>query len=180
MSRCVLVTGGARSGKSAFAESIYQGEPDVIYIATAQVYDEEMKARVHLHQASRPNSWQTAETWHNLSALIGESQNYLLDCLTILTSNIMAEMTMEYDKISSQLQKQVEAKICDEIGALIEAVSRTDKNLVIVTNEVGSSVVPENHVARVWRDIVGRVNQNTARLCDEVYLVACGLPVKLK
>jgi adenosylcobinamide kinase/adenosylcobinamide-phosphate guanylyltransferase len=180
MGRIVLVTGGARSGKSTFAESIYRGEEDVVYIATSRICDDEMRDRVYLHRMQRPNKWKTFEGNYNLYKAVTSSKNYLLDCITILTSNIMFDTTGECEKISLEKQKEVEDNVVREIEELIKEVKAIDGNLVIVTNEVGYSIVPENHVARVYRDIVGRVNQRIASLCSEVYLVACGIPLRLK
>lgn len=180
MSRIILVTGGARSGKSTFAESIFEGIKDVVYIATSRVYDDEMKSRVELHRKSRPDVWKTYEGTYNLYDAVCGSKYYLLDCLTVLTSNIMFDITESYEIIPYEKQKEVEDKVMAEIERLINKVKEIEGDIVLVTNEVGSSIVPENHIGRVYRDIIGRVNQRTARLCDEVYLVACGIPLKLK
>lgn len=180
MARTILVTGGARSGKSAYAESIYQGEHDVVYIATAKMTGDEMRDRIKNHQLARPQTWKTFEGTYNLHEAISEAKHYLLDCITILTSNIMFDMAKDCEKIPLDIQKSVEKKILSELKLLIQCVRQIEGTLVMVTNEVGYSVVPENHIARVYRDIVGRVNQHVASLCDEVYLVACGIPLRLK
>ena len=176
----ILVTGGARSGKSSFAESLYKDKEDVVYMATAKVYDEEMDKRVKIHQGSRPGIWRTFEGNYDLVQALAKEKNYLLDCITVLTSNIMFDITRDMEKISYESQAMVEEKILDEVKSLIEAVREKDYNLIIVTNEVGSSIVPEHHVSRVFRDIQGRVNQRIGSLADQVYLVACGIPVKIK
>lgn len=180
MSRIILVTGGARSGKSKFAESIYKDMEDVVYLATAKVYDDEMKSRVEHHRESRPQKWKTHEGTYELNKAVCNFKHYLLDCLTVLTSNIMFDITQNYELIPDALQKKVEDKVMFEIETLINKVKSYDGDIVIVTNEVGCSIVPENHIGRVYRDIIGRVNQRTAGLCSEVYLVACGIPLKLK
>lgn len=180
MGRIVLVTGGARSGKSTFAESLYKGEDEVVYIATARVYDDEMRDRVSLHRAQRPVEWRTYEGNYNLRQAVCSISNYLLDCVTVLTSNIMFDITGEMDRISIEAQREVEERVVGELRDLIEGIRAVNGNLVMVTNEVGDSIVPENHVARVYRDIVGRVNQRIAAMCSEVYLVACGIPLRLK
>ena len=176
----VLVTGGARSGKSTFAESLYKDKEDVVYIATAKVYDDEMEKRVQLHQKSRPEIWRTYEGNYNLTGALGHEENYLLDCITVLTSNIMFDITGEMEKISYETQNQIEETVLKEVENLISEANKRDCNLIIVTNEVGSSIVPEHHISRVFRDIQGRVNQRIAALSDEVYLVCCGIPVKIK
>ena len=180
MSRIILVTGGARSGKSTFAEGIYKDVKDVVYIATARVTDEEMKDRIQHHRRQRPKEWLTFEGNYNLKDAVGERQNYLLDCITVLTSNIMFDITKDAEKISTDMQRKVEEAVVKEISQLIEAVKKIKGNLVMVTNEVGYSIVPENHIARVYRDIAGRVNQEIAKMCNEVYLVTCGIPLRLK
>ena len=176
----VLVTGGARSGKSTFAESLYKDKDHVVYIATAKVYDDEMEKRVQLHQKSRPEIWRTYEGNYDLTGSLGDEENYLLDCITVLTSNIMFDISKDMEKISYEIQNQIEEKVLEEIKALIDEVKRKDYNLTLVTNEVGSSIVPEHHISRVFRDIQGRVNQRIAALADQVYLVVCGIPVKIK
>jgi adenosylcobinamide kinase/adenosylcobinamide-phosphate guanylyltransferase len=183
MARIILVTGGARSGKSRYAESLYEPTERVVYIATSRIEDEEMQARIQQHRRSRPQTWQTFEaTDHLYQATEGEPQtlHYLLDCLSVLTANILFDLTRTYEKIPDELQKTVEDTVIHEIELLIQNIKAMDGCLVMVTNEVGSSIVPENHVARVYRDILGRVNQCIAALCSEVYLVTCGIPLRLK
>lgn len=180
MSRIILITGGARSGKSSFAESLYKNEDDVTYIATSRITDDEMKNRIELHRKSRPLIWKTFEGSYNLTDAVTDCKNYLLDCITVMTSNIMFDMSKDFDTISQSLQNNIEDAVFDEIIKLIEKVKRIDGNLIMVTNEVGDSIVPENHIARVYRDIIGRVNQRIAKVCDEVYIVTCGIPLRLK
>lgn len=175
-----LVTGGARSGKSTFAENIYKDKKDVVYIATSKIWDKEMKERVELHQKSRPSIWRTYEGNYGLIESIGDEKYYLLDCITVLTSNIMFDISKDIDYIDYELQEKIEKTILKEIKDLIDGIRQKGYHLVLVTNEVGYATVPEHHVSRVFRDIQGRINQRTAALCDEAYLVACGLPVKLK
>ena len=175
-----LVTGGARSGKSSFAESLYQDQQDVVYIATARIEDEEMKQRVHLHQTSRPSCWRTYEGTYDLEKSLGSEKYYLLDCITILTSNVLFDLTKDMEIIDEQTQNIVEEKVCDIIGSLIKQIRDRSLDLVIVTNEVGASLVPENHLGRVYRDIVGRINQYAAKNADQVYALICGIPVKIK
>lgn len=176
----VLVTGGARSGKSTFAENLYKDKKDVVYIATSKALDEEMKERIRRHRQSRPDYWRTFEGNYSLTKALGEEKNYLLDCITVLTSNIMFDMTKDLDTIPQKIQEEVEEKVYIELYNLIEAIRKKGYNLVMVTNEVGYSLVPENHIGRVFRDIQGRINQKVAALSDEVYLVCCGIPVKIK
>lgn len=175
-----LVTGGARSGKSRFAENLYKGKKDVVYIATSKVCDDEMQERVKLHQQTRPKEWRTFEGNYNLQKAIGEEENYLLDCVTVLTANIMFDISKDIDYIDFQMQNEIENKVIFQIENLINDIKEKNYNLLLVTNEVGDSIVPEHHVSRVFRDIQGRVNQRIATLVEEVYLVCCGIPVKIK
>lgn len=175
-----LVTGGARSGKSTFAESKYLDKKDVVYIATSRIWDEEMQERVNHHQESRPRQWRTFEGNYNLVNAINDERYYLLDCITVLTSNIMFDITKDKEYIDFELQKEVEDTVIEEITNLVNLVNSKGYDLTLVTNEVGLSIVPENHVSRVFRDIQGRVNQRIAALSQQVYLVCCGIPVKIK
>jgi adenosylcobinamide kinase/adenosylcobinamide-phosphate guanylyltransferase len=179
----VFVTGGARSGKSAFAESLFQDMPHVVYLATARITDDEMQERIRHHQQSRPSSWITRECSRNLGAVCESTPqppHILLDCVSILASNRMFDLTGDCERISPGLQQQVEDTIVEELERLITEVRARNGRLVMVTNEVGDAIVPENYVARVYRDILGRVNQRIAALCDSVYLVTCGIPLQLK
>ena len=175
-----LVTGGARSGKSRFAENLYKDEKDVVYIATSKAKDAEMRERVKLHQDSRPSEWRTYEGNYDLQNSIGKERNYLLDCITVLTSNIMFDISKDVEYIDYDMQRRIEDTVIREMQNLINGISLKDYNLVLVTNEVGDSIVPEHHISRVFRDIQGRINQKIASLADEVYLVCCGIPVKIK
>lgn len=176
----ILVTGGARSGKSKFAESLFKQEKDVVYIASSRVEDHEMEERVQLHKSSRPKEWRTFEGSYDLNLAVGHEKKYLLDCLTVLASNIMYDLSLDLDYISADLQKKIEDRVVDEILKLHMDLEKNKSQLIIVTNELGYSLVPESHVGRVFRDIQGRVNQRIAALSDETYLVCCGIPVKIK
>lgn len=175
-----LVTGGARSGKSTFAENLYKDSLDVVYIATSKIYDEEMKDRVKLHRESRPSIWRTYEGNYNLVNSLGDEKNYLLDCITVLTSNIMFDLSEGVEHIDYELQRTIEDTVFKEVEVLINSINKKEYNLVMVTNEVGDSIVPEHHISRVFRDIQGRINQRLAKISDSVYLVCCGIPVKIK
>lgn len=181
--RTIFITGGARSGKSGYAESLYATTSDVIYLATARITDDEMRERVERHKGSRPSGWRTIEQTYDLHTVCeaeGGSSSVLLDCVSILTSNIMLDLMKGCERIPPALQHKIEQVVIAEIETLIQTIQKKNGSLVMVTNEVGDSVVPENHLARVYRDILGRVNQHIAALCDEVYLVTCGIPLRLK
>ncbi|NLY20308.1 MAG: bifunctional adenosylcobinamide kinase/adenosylcobinamide-phosphate guanylyltransferase [Tissierellia bacterium] len=175
-----LVTGGARSGKSNFAESLLENRDDVVYIATSIVADKEMEERVKHHKDNRPSIWRTFEGYTDLDSAVGSEEYYLLECLTVMTSNIMYDYSKDYERIPDEIQKQIEDVTVSEIKKLLDRIKSEGKQLIIVTNEVGSSIVPLDHISRVYRDVVGRVNQRVAALSDSAYLVVCGLEVKLK
>lgn len=178
--RSILVTGGARSGKSSFAESIYAGKTDVVYVATSIVSDNEMEERVKIHRKQRPKEWTTYEGYLNINNAVKDSKNYLLDCLTGMTSNIMFEYTKDSKTISQTMQEKVEDRVVSEIEKFMNEIKFVEGNIVIVTNEVGCGIVPENYIARVFRDISGKVNRRVAAMCSEVYIVCCGIPLKIK
>lgn len=175
-----LVTGGARSGKSSFAEELYKGKEDVVYIGTSIVRDEEMGERVMLHREARPKIWRTFEGYRDLEKSIGNEGHYLLDCITVMASNIMFDITKDLDRIDYEIQSGIEEIVVNEIKSLINEINKRGYKLILVTNEVGSGIVPGHHISRVFRDIQGRVNQRIAALCHRVYLVCCGVPVKIK
>lgn len=186
MAKIILVTGGARSGKSSYAESILKKvEGEILYIATSIPFDDEMKERVKKHRQRRPANWHTYEGYKNLIKVFQEKDiNYggiLLDCVTIMVTNLMFDEGAEdIEKLSEEALNEVEAKILFEMGQFLDGAEKTNAEVVMVTNEVGDGIVPENRLARIFRDIAGRVNQYIASRCDEVYLVVCGIPVKIK
>lgn len=176
----ILISGGARSGKSNFAETKYKGLRDVVYIATSRAEDCEMEQRIEHHKSKRPDCWRTFEGTYELESALGEEKHYLLDCITVLSSNIMFDISKDVEVINNELQASIENRIIEELEKLINRIRESDRDLIMVTNEVGCSIVPENHVARVYRDIVGRVNQKAAEMADEAYAVICGMPLRLK
>jgi len=176
----ILITGGVRSGKSKFAESLLKDKEDVVYIATARICDHEMEERIKAHRESRPTYWKTIETTYHLKNAIKEENYYLLDCLTNLISNIMYDYTRDLECLNMEIQKKVEDIIISEINQLILKIREKDSNLIIVTNEVGFGIVPDNPIGRMFRDIQGKVNQWVAQLSDQVYMVICGIPIRLK
>ncbi|MDD7908449.1 bifunctional adenosylcobinamide kinase/adenosylcobinamide-phosphate guanylyltransferase [Pseudovibrio exalbescens] len=167
--RHLLVTGGARSGKSSYAESLIERSGlSKVYIATGQAFDAEMRQRIERHQRDRGDGWTTIEEPIALSdVLLREARPdraVLVDCLTLWLSNLMLE-----DRDTSDAAAQLGASL----GFLRGPV-------VFVTNEVGQGIVPENPLARRFRDEAGRLNQHMASLCDRVVLVAAGQPVQIK
>lgn len=178
-----LVTGGARSGKSRHAESLVANATGVLYIATSQIFDEEMAARIQHHRDSRPPHWRTEECWQDLDAIITadipSNEAILLECITTLVTNVLFAQGGDSDPDGwdyAALEKRVQ----DEIERLIIACERCPASVILVTNEVGMGIVPENRLARHFRDIAGRVNQRLAQAADEVWLVVSGIGVKIK
>lgn len=177
--RIVLVTGGARSGKSAFAEKYVAARGGkVAYIATAEALDDEMTARVALHRARRPASWHTFEAPRAATGAIalaaGEADTILFDCLTVYVANILL------DPAAPATPPERHRQIQSEIAALVAAARASAVTVVFVTNEVGAGIVPENALAREYRDVAGLANQQVAAAADEVYLVVSGIPVDIK
>lgn len=179
MSKLILVTGGARSGKSAFAESILaKAHGPYGYIATAELYDDEMKERVAAHQARRPAGWQTYEVPRQLASvlprILAAKDSVLLDCITLYASTYVYDHREETDEVMT-------AGLLQEMKDIVQCFrSYSRGTVIIVTNELGCGIVPMEHTSRLYRDVVGKINQYLASQADEVYLVACGLPLCLK
>lgn len=175
-----LVIGGARSGKSEFAENLIKGENYVCYIATATITDDEMAFRVKKHREQRPSVWRTCEKNEGISQCIGSEPTYLLDDITNLISNIMFNITGGAEEITDVLMTDVENSVISELDKFINEIRTRDNELIMVSNEVGMSIVPENKLARHFRDIQGRVNKYLAHLADEVYFMVAGIEVRVK
>ena len=185
MSKLILVTGGARSGKSNFAEGLCRDRKNATaYIATSTPFDEEMKDRVRKHKESRPTNWKTYEIFKDIYSIIsdlGENhQTVILDCVTLLVNNLMFEHEIDFDNCTPEETNEIEKYIKQQVEKLIEEIKKTDLYFVIVTNELGMSLVPDNKLCRVYSDIVGRINQYIAKCADEVYFVVSGIPMKIK
>ena len=147
MSKVILVTGGARSGKSGFAESLCKNQNNsTAYIATSVAFDDEMKERVRKHQASRPKEWKTYEIYKDIYKIIKDisekHQTVILDCITLLVNNLMFTDGIDIDNASEEEINELEAYIQDQIKKLMEEVKKTDLYFVMVTNEIGLGVVP--------------------------------------
>ncbi|EGD38812.1 MULTISPECIES: bifunctional adenosylcobinamide kinase/adenosylcobinamide-phosphate guanylyltransferase [Streptococcus] len=194
MAKIVLVTGGARSGKSAFAEDQLADREEVCYIATGlpRGEDPEWQERIRLHQERRPASWTTQEQYAGLADWLREQSHpvYLLDCATLLTSNRLfdliaqhypdkLELTEEYF-LSRQEQSFLLQLLEEEWEELLSAIHQTDAECWIVTDEVGLGIVPETRLGRFFRDVQGKINQLIAKEASEAYLVICGLAQQLK
>lgn len=185
MGRIILVTGGARSGKSNHAERLAAAIGGAVaYIATAHALDAEMQDRIARHQAHRPAIWRTFEAPMAPSAVVeaeGQRQDcLLLDCLTVLTTNRILAHQADWETVSTERMAAIEADVLAEIEALILAAGRSRGTLIAVANEVGLGIVPASRLGRFFRDCAGRVNQRLAAVAEEVYLVVAGIPVRIK
>jgi len=174
--KMILILGGARSGKSSYAQQMAADSGGrVLFCATAQPLDEEMRKRILVHRQSRPPSWDTLEVETGLAAAladkVGKYDTVIVDCITLLTANSMGE-TIDH--------KAAEKSVDAEVDGLIDLIQRSDCSFILVSNEVGSGIVPDNDLARVYRDALGRANQRLARAADDVVLMTAGLPLKLK
>ncbi|SEK39495.1 adenosylcobinamide kinase /adenosylcobinamide-phosphate guanylyltransferase [Sphingomonas palmae] len=161
--------GGARSGKSRHAQAIAEAcAGERVFVATAQAFDGEMAERIALHQRDRDASWRTIEEPVDLpgviAAVAGGGRVLLVDCLTLWLSNLLL----------------AEADLDAASDALVDAIQRAEANIVFVSNEVGFGIVPDNALARRFRDAAGRLNQRVAAACDVVELVVAGLPLRIK
>jgi adenosylcobinamide kinase / adenosylcobinamide-phosphate guanylyltransferase len=162
-----LALGGARSGKSRFAEELAERSgPLRTYIATAEAFDGEMQSRIDKHRARRGEGWQTIEAPLALSETLAAcgSPVVLVDCLTLWISNLMFR----------------DRDVASEINLLCAALERASGHVILVSNEVGMGIVPENALSRGFRDMQGLANQKVAAVADAVYFVAAGLPLTLK
>jgi len=178
-----LILGGARSGKSAFAERLASRHSGrVCYVATAEAKDEEMRARIAVHRASRPPHWQTVEApieVHAALAAAGRPDAVLLDCLTLWTSNLLLQ-TLDPDAIAPDRVGEAEGQVTAAVDAVLRWREDSSASLYIVSNEVGMGITPPYPLGRVFQDILGRLNQRLAGAAEEVFLVVTGLALPLK
>jgi len=169
--KIVLITGGARSGKSRYAEErAAKAGPRLLYLATAEAKDEEMAQRIAEHKKRRESRWVTVEEPEEVAATLlgqrGGADCAVVDCLTLWISNLLI--------------RQDEEAVIKKVEELIERLPLLDFQVFLVTNEVGSAIVPDNPLARKFRDLVGWTNQRVAQAADEVVLMVAGLPVIVK
>ena len=175
--RLVLVTGGARSGKSGWAErrAAQEGGDAVTYVATAQALDDDMAARIARHRAERPASWATVEAHRDAGAAVAAAATpvVLVDCLTVLASNAL--LAAERDGFEA-----AQAAVLAEAEALRDAAAGRAGLTIVVTNEVGMGVHPPSVLGRWYRDALGRANALVAAAADEVVLMVSGIPLRVK
>ncbi len=175
-----LILGGVRSGKSHFGQSLAQalGGDDVLFVATAEARDSEMARRIELHQQSRPASWRTLEQTTNigdaLTAISDLPTVVLLDCLTLLVSNVLLDSC---DELADP--KLTESRLRMEVDSLCSLSDQRNGHLIVVSGEVGMGVVPESKMGRVFRDLLGWANQSFAARADATYLMIAGRAVNV-
>ena len=170
---CMLVLGGAKSGKSSFALNVCNSlDRERIFLATAQALDQEMEERITRHQAERGDGWRTIEEPLKVAETIGSLDSkdtvILLDCLTLWLNNLYMEHGEDQEKIEKAIEN-LARQLADIHGAV-----------VVVSNEVGMGIVPDNQLSRTYRDTAGYMNQRIARLARKVVAVLAGLPIALK
>src|SRR5437867_1483277 len=164
--RITLITGGARSGKTRYALEGADGTEPWTYIATAELLDDEMRAKAARHQQERGGRWRTIEEPFEVASRLRELRGFVVvDCLTVWLSNWML-------RDETQLEQQIDS--------LCSALRAADCQIRAITNEVGSSIVPEHPLARRFRDWSGVMNQRVARTASSVYLMVCGIPIRVK
>jgi adenosylcobinamide kinase/adenosylcobinamide-phosphate guanylyltransferase len=167
-----LVLGGARSGKSRYAQQLAEQSRHVVFVATAKVSDEEMRAKIARHREDRPTEWLTVEEPLELPRVLAEhevdSDVIVVDCLTVYAANLMEAEGDDSDALECRVQM-----LCD-------ALREVNCRVIVVSNEVGSGVHPVSPLGRRYRDLLGEINQNVARVADDVVLMVAGLPLALK
>ena len=179
MGKIILVTGGARSGKSSFAEklALKLGGGQAAYIATAQIFDDEMAYRIKAHRQRRGDNWTTFEApfaaEEMISAVAEDFSAILFDCVTIYVSNFLCASDLDdeeelYNNLRGLIQK------------LIDAALSSNATIIFVSNEVGNGIVPENKLARRFRDLAGLANQMLAAQADKVFLTVAGIAIDIK
>jgi adenosylcobinamide kinase / adenosylcobinamide-phosphate guanylyltransferase len=185
MGKIVLITGGARSGKSTYAEELAKSfGQKVMYIATSIAFDDEMKDRIKKHKDRRPSSWNTYEGYRDLKLVYKTKETFeviLLDCITVMISNLIYDyIGEEVDNLKEEDINEIEKSIMMELSNFIDEAALNRQTVIIVTNELGCGIVPEYKLGRIFRDIAGRANQYIASRAEEVYLTVCGIPMKIK
>ena len=182
-STIILCSGGARSGKSEFAEQLALSlKGRKAYVATGQAFDDEMKDRIKKHQMLRGKEWITFEIplhlHKNWEQIKNVSDVILIDCLTMFTSN---HVFAHGDINTQEDSNRVESIILEELRLLLQEINNSnDKTVIFVTNEIGLGIVPENKLARYFRDITGRVNREVASAANKMYLTISGVTIELK
>ena len=167
-----LVLGGARSGKSRYAQELATGFDEVVFLATAQPSDPEMKAKIERHRKERPSAWKTVEVPFDLARAIDQhgrlSRFLIVDCLTTYTANLLV------------VKQESRQAIMDRIDSICRALLSTQASVALISNEVGGGIVPEYPSGRAFRDLLGEANQRVARVCQNLVLMVAGCPLSIK
>jgi adenosylcobinamide kinase/adenosylcobinamide-phosphate guanylyltransferase len=180
MGQLILILGGARSGKSTYAQQLAQalGQEQVLFVATAEAGDEEMAQRIAAHRQERPAAWRTLETPRQVGAGVrthlGEARVVLVDCLTLLVSNIIVPLERPADLLAAT------AAVDAEVDALLQVCQDHNITCIVVSNEVGLGLVPDTPLGRMYRDLLGRANQRLAAQAQAVYFMVAGLAIDVK
>ncbi len=183
MAKSILIIGGARSGKSYFAQELaLKSSQPVLFVATAEAGDEEMRQRIEEHRKARPGEWITLEAPAHVGRRIlekaGMAKTVVLDCITLLVNNIFLEFS---ERAGGEIDAaSIEKEVMAEIDELVRCIEQVEAGFIIVTNEVGLGLVPANKMGRLYRDVLGRANQMLASHADEVYLMVAGMPLLIK
>ncbi len=172
----IFILGGARSGKSRFAQELaLKMGGEVLFIATGEPRDDEMRARIEQHKKARPANWRTLEAPTNLARRleteIGNARVVIINRLTLLVSNLLGD---EADFADAK------KRVLAEINSLLTVIEKLDATFIVISNEVGLGLVPETPLGRVYRDILGKAHQLIARHARRVYFIVAGIPVKIK
>lgn len=174
MKRIILITGGQRSGKSVYAEKMALSLSDApVYIATAHIWDDEFRHRVDMHKKRRGPQWENIEEERELGKISIYNKVALIDCLTLWCTNFY------FDESESCKKPDID-KILERVKEEFDKFTKQEATFIFVTNEIGSGGVSDNPVQRHFTDLLGWVNQYVASKADEVYLMTCGIPVKIK
>ena len=183
MKKIILLLGGARSGKSHFAqEYARRNVGKVLFVATATAGDEDMRLRIVKHKEDRPSHWRTLEATTEIGIRIeanaGDAELIIIDCITMLVNNIFSRYDeRQFDTISNAV---LEKEVIAEIEQLQQCLKKVNASFLIISNEVGLGLVPDNRMGRLYRDILGRANQMLTQTADEVFLLVAGIPLRVK
>jgi adenosylcobinamide kinase/adenosylcobinamide-phosphate guanylyltransferase len=193
MAKIYLILGGARSGKSSFGEELASSLPGKTgYLATAKITDKEMEKRVDIHRKRRPADWITFEIEKERSdkeefdIIISSIESngiktVIIDCITNLLFRLIDQYKLDtMEIIENSIEKKVEEEVLDYFGYFLQRISETDLNIIIISNEIGMGVVPAFPLGRIFRDLMGMINKNIAKVSDEAYFFIAGMRQRLK
>ncbi len=183
MAKTTLIIGGARSGKSRYAVELARKKAEkVLFVATAEPGDEEMRQRIEEHKKARPATWRTLEVQIDVGKRIGQEPGdaavVIVDCIALLVNNVLSRHYSVNNRTRGP--KAIEKAVEDEINGLIACFRQVEANFIVVSNEVGTGIVPADEMSRLYRDLLGKANQMLAQHADEVLMMVAGIPLPLK